>query len=102
MRKINELFEILLEDFKKGERTFICNAIDRLYNKEIISLLELQLLLTTFAKEKPTSRKNKEFYQKEKDGKNGGWFVVQEGAVCSIRVKFLEMLVEKTKSKSKY
>lgn len=99
MRTNHELFKILLEGYKKGVRIFICNAIDRLYNDNLISFEELNLLRKVFKKEKPTTKKNKKFYEEEEFGKGGGWFLVSNGEVCERRVKFLEMLVKKTKPK---
>lgn len=101
MRTSHELFEVLLEEYKKGDMIFICNTIDRIYNKNIISYEEKLLLRKAFEKERPTTKKNKEFYEREKFGIGGGWFAISEGRVCTTRVKFLEMLVEKTKPKGK-
>lgn len=107
MKTKHELFQILLSRFRQKRYSFICNEITTLEAREIITYKERLKLKAAFLKEKPTKRKNVEFYNHKDYIKNShvnqGWFMTEEGNSFGfdVRVQFLEMLVEKTKPKSK-
>lgn len=110
MKTLNALYIILLNFYKDNgmDIEFICNTVDRLLVKSIITCEEYTSLMEHFISQYPTAELHPEFFNDklfvpydERYGTGGAWFLIGRYPVegYEIRVRFLEKMVLITENK---
>lgn len=117
MRDLKELYNILLEDYKKTTSAnravinhggYVCNVIFYLKEDKVITEEEYWLLFDHFLEQRPTEKVNIEFYNspicnKPREGKGSVWFHWYDSSKpykdntqgINIRIALLESIISK-------
>jgi len=106
MKSKKELYKIILDEYiiitnkdnTEIRNYFICNHIQNIFNKDIITLEEFTTILRDFQANKPSLELHEEFLIEDmwQDG-DAWWWLSYQGELqygIDIRTKFLEKLVD--------
>ncbi len=102
MKTLLELYIILLDHFKTinpkdiDSTCFICNNIDELFENEVITKGERELLYNHFQGERPTEQKHSAFYHHDLYNKTSSvWFQTSDFGELSfsLRVQLLTNII---------
>lgn len=110
MRKLSELYTILLENYEKGNFQsggWTCNSIRELgYRLGLVSSEEANLLLSHFKGEKPSKERHPEFlFGEESLGEYAWWSFKEEDRMwgiskkgLGIRKDFIKLMISLTEA----
>jgi len=110
MKKLSELYTILLEDFKKRNEaqslsmySFLCNCLKQLHEDGIFNDDEFAYLLSHFMLQKPSRTVNTEFYKLGLFDGGYSWFytIGHTREVFALRCQLLINIISKLKEESK-
>jgi len=118
MKKLSELYSILLEDFKNrnkqidetdgiymgvSEYSFLCNCLKQLHKEGIFNDDEFAYLYSHFILQKPSRTVNTAFYDHELYDGDYVWFktLCYSKEAFALRVQLLTNIISKLKEESK-
>lgn len=101
MRTVKELFQIVIDSLKKGDKEYyynngICGEINDLFKYHIITFHESRLLMNVLKLNKPCGNQYPKFYYSE-DWVGGAWwwdFMHTQPKTRQIRIAFLEEVIK--------
>jgi len=97
-KTLNELYVLLYEQIQNKYHFYICNQIDVLLSKGIITETEHDFFLIHFESQRPTLELHTEFYDLECYNKTSVvWFSDFLDNATENRIKFIQKLIEITK-----